>query len=200
MHGKWIAVLSITASAAATPGAADAGTYVGFAYSDVELEVTNAIQGFSVDGSESDVRLFGGLLVGEHVAVEGSYIDVSGYGATFPYGIPDVITLNVNFEADYQIVTARAIGKLSMRQFDLFAGVGAYDADFDGDATYPIFTDGSGSQVATVSRSESGLSGIVGIAYRLGDAAAVRLDFEWFDMPAGMETSIASLGLTYRFN
>ena len=65
---------------------------------------------------------------------------------------------------------------------------------------YPIFTDGSGSQVATVSRSESGLSGIVGIAYRLGDAAAVRLDFEWFDMPAGMETSIASLGLTYRFN
>src|SRR5688572_24708233 len=154
MHGKWIAVLSITASAAATPGAADAGTYAGVAYSDVELEVTNAIQGFSVDGSESEVRFFGGVLVREHFAVEGSFIDVPGYGANFPYEIPDVITLNVNFEADYQIVTARAIGKLSMQQFDFFTGVGAYDADFDGDATYPIFTDGSGSQVATVSRSE----------------------------------------------
>jgi hypothetical protein len=176
------------------------GAYAGAAYSDVELEVANAIQTFSVDGSESGVRLFGGLLVGEHFAVEGSYVDVSGYDATFPYVIPGVVTLNVNFEADYQLLTARAIGKLPLGQFELFAGVGAYDADLDGDATYPIFKDGSGSQVATLSRSESGLSGIAGIAWLLSDAAAVRLDFEWFDMESGMETSVASLGITYRFN
>jgi opacity protein-like surface antigen len=200
MHGRWIAVLLILASTAATPAAADVDAYAGLAFSDVELEVRNAIQSFSIRGSESAPRFFGGLLVGEHFAVEGSYIDASGFDSTFPYAIPGVITFNVNFEADYQIVAARAIGKFYSGQFEIFGGAGAYDADLDGDATYPIFTDGSGSLVATVSRNESGLTAIAGAAYPLGDAAAMRLDYEWFDMDAGLETYILSFGFTYRFD
>jgi opacity protein-like surface antigen len=88
---------------------------------------------------------------------------------------------------------------LSKESVDFFAGLGAYESDFDGVAELPIFTNQPGIPTAAARSEGSGLTGIAGIEYRLNGALGFRLTYEWFDSDPGVELSSVALGAAWHF-
>jgi hypothetical protein len=192
-------ILLLNATGIASVEAQSGHVYGGLSYSRVAYAEADVIQDFSVDGTENEIGLFGGYRFIDHFSVEGSWVDLTGYGSSFAYDDPVLGVVNLAFDADLTIYTVRALGILSKESVDFFAGLGAYESDFDGLAELPIFTNTPGIPTAAANSESSGLTGIAGIEYRPNWALGFRLTYEWFDSDPGVELSIVALGVALHF-
>jgi hypothetical protein len=199
MRRRATLILLLSAPCMASVEAQAGHAYVGLAYSRVAYAEADVIQDFSVDGTENETGLFGGYRFIDHFSVEGSWVDLTGYGSRFAYDHPVLGVVNVNFDADLTIYAVRAFGMLSKESVDFFAGLGAYESDFDGLAELPIFTNMPGIPTAAANSQGSGLTGVAGIEYRPNRALGFRLTYEWFDSDPGVELSIVALGVALHF-
>jgi opacity protein-like surface antigen len=172
--------------------------YVGLTYSRIAYAEADVIQDFSVDGTENETGFFGGYRIIDRFAVEGSWVDLSGYGGSFTYDDPVLGDVSLAFNADLTLYAVRALGVLANEKVDLFAGLGAYESDFSGVAELPVFVD-SGIPTASASTEDSGLTGIAGIEYRLNPLLSLRLEYEWFDSDPDVELSSVALGVALHF-
>jgi hypothetical protein len=163
------------------------GGYVGVTLGTFSYEVEAEALDVVLDDSTTTFRFIGGYRVSDNLAIEG------GWGKTG--GLEESLTLfpsfGLNVGAEYELLTARALGIIPFEKVSLLGGVGFYDANIDITASVPGL--GSGSEKT----SDSGATLLAGFEFNL-ERVDVRMELEWFNVDDG-EARDFGVGVLFRF-
>jgi hypothetical protein len=173
--------------------AQDFGGYAGLAVG--EFDYANEMGGDYSD-SVSSWKFFGGFEVGKYFSVE--------VGRTYASIEPDPpgVTMSVGTRVfgvtqgvDYALTNFKTMGRVPLKQFDLWFAIGAYFMTADVDFTSTFGGPGS------ISVDDNGELLALGVDWNLGQldrTFVVRLEYETFDVPFA-DISTLSVGVAYRF-
>jgi hypothetical protein len=172
--------------------AQDLAGYAGVAVG--EFDYANEFGGDFSD-SDSSWKLYGGFQIGEYVSFEGgrtwTSIEPDPPGAVLSVGTRVLFAQDV----DYELTDLRIMGRLPLKQFDLWFAIGVYEMEADVD-----FTSFFGGP-ASLDVYDTGELWALGVDWRLGQIDRtfdVRLEYEVFDFSFA-DASTLSVGIAYRF-
>jgi hypothetical protein len=145
-------------------------------------------------------KLYGGFQPNQYFGLEFARESTSSLDVDDPGSPLTIATRRLTFahSVDFRLTTFKAMGRLPLRQLDLWIGYGSYYMDASVDFTFEL---NSSTRRASLSVEDSGELMAVGVDWKLGEAEHtfdVRLEYEWLDFPFSDASTIA-LGAAYRF-
>jgi len=161
------------------------GGYMGFAIGSFDYEET--YEGLTFADTTSAYRLLAGYRFNDSFALEGGWGTTSDIEDSYTQG-----NLTLNVQADYEILTLRALGMIPLSKASLFGGVGYYDADLTASATL------TGVGQFDLEGSSDGATLVGGVQFEF-ERVSIRGEYEWFDTDDGIEAWDISLGLLFKF-
>lgn len=173
-----IAAVLVSGLFAAPVFAADNGFYIGAGVGQGYVKVDDlALDNF--DGDDTGYKIIAGFRPFKIFAIEANYVDL---------GSAKDNVAGVNVKADTTGIDAFAVGVLPIPFVDLFAKVGviSWDQDFDI------------SSVASSSDSGTDFAYGIGAGFAFG-AAALRAEYERFEIPDTDSVDMISLSFTWTF-
>src|SRR5690606_33027038 len=158
------------------------GPYVGFGYGSLDYEESTDIPGVSISDTTDVFKIFGGLQITNHLAVEASWAVTNDIEESFVQTVPMLGDVTIDASADFEIKTVRLLGTLPLTIIGLYAGIGYYDADTDV-SVRATTTSGPLDEVSD-SGSDDGAMVVAGIEIDL-PAIEIRGELEWYDARSG---------------
>lgn len=186
----WAAALALGLISMPALAADDQGFYAGVGVGELSVDFSGDIDGtlFSFDDGDTAFRLFGGWQFNEYFALEGGYVDGGTASETFTI---DGVDVDFDVEVTGFDVLLKGILPLS-ESFHAFAEAGMIFWDADLSAT-------SGGLTESESDSGEDLAYGAGFGFNMGDNAAVRLEYVFYDVSeADVEAFMASLLWKFR--
>jgi OOP family OmpA-OmpF porin len=167
------------------------GPYFGVAVGHVDYQQADDEDGIFIDDTTTAFRLIGGYQLNENLAIEAGWARTGDLKESFQLFPPGSGTLD--FRADYEMLTVRALGLVPLDQIDIYGGIGYYDATITAD----VALTGVGS-LGEVEDDENGVTLLGGVHFYL-DKFTIRGEYEWFDTDSNIETWDLSVGILFRF-
>ena len=188
-----IATIAASCLLASTAYAQDdlEGPYFGVAVGYVDYQEADDEDGLFIDDTTTAYRLIGGYQLNENLAIEAAWARTGDLKESFELFPPGSGTLD--FRADYEMLTVRALGLVPLDQIDLYGGIGYYDATLTADANLT----GVGS-LGEIEDDDSGATLLGGVQFYL-DKFTIRGEYEWFDTESNIETWDINVGILFRF-
>jgi OOP family OmpA-OmpF porin len=149
---------------------------------DVEIE---AVEDVGAESDDTSFKLFGGIGIGEHFAVEIAYRD---FGTTTCCG---PIYADLGFLRNGDALSVSALGLLPLNRFRLYARAGALRWDVDG---YDLTIAGRRPY------SNDGVDVLVGVGGDVAVVGGLRIRLEWERLEIdGDDADSVSIGALWRF-
>lgn len=170
---------SLMLVAAAPAFAADNGVYIGGSVGQTNIKDRNQLSSFELDSDDNGFKAIVGIRPLDFLGFELNYVD---------FGTADQTVGGVNLAADAKGIDAFAVGFIGLPFVDFFAkaGVISWDAEL------------SAGSLARLKDDGQDFAWGVGAQVRFG-SAAVRAEYEKFDIGDIDDVNMISLGFTWTF-
>lgn len=179
MKRAWLTLPALSLSALGAM-AADNGLYVGGSIGQGNVESRDEVSGFEIDGEDNGFKGIVGFRPLDFLAFEINYVDL---------GNPDDTFLGTKVELEATGLDAFVVGLIPLPFMDIFGKVGfiAWDAELSA----------SGFGTLAKDDGEDPAYGL-GLQFRFG-SAAIRAEYEVFDIDDVDDVNMLSLGVTWTF-
>lgn len=184
-------VVALAAFAGTAHAQDDHGPYVGVSLGYFDYQESDDDFGAFIDDSTSAYRLLVGYQLNENLMIEGGFGRTNSFGESYPLFPPGSGTFDI--EAEYEIATVRALGLVPVGQFDVFGGIGYYDATVTGSAR----ATGVGL-LGEIEDDEDGATLLGGVQFYL-DNFTIRGEYEWFDSSSNVDAWDLNVSILFRF-
>jgi Outer membrane protein beta-barrel domain len=142
-------------------------------------------------------HLFGGYKFSDNFALELALGGSGDLEETFTDTVPGIGMVTLEVDADATLYSLSLLGMLPFDRMSLFAGVGYFNAGFEGDVNVPGFGGGSYD-----GGHDHGALVNVGIQHDFGldlKSFSIRAQYDWYDFPDEIDASGFTLSMLYRF-
>jgi Outer membrane protein beta-barrel domain len=183
---------------AATGALAQETIYVGIGVGsfDYQESFVSSILGRVAD--EVTIRkLMGGFEFNEHLALEINYGKTDDIRQSGTQNVPPFGDVTDTLSTDFTITTLTAVGQLPFEWGALLAGLGYFSSE--NDFTDTLTSDCCEPSVIGGTLNDDGLTALLGIEWRFGRFGtryAVRLEYQWWDIP---DADASATGLTFSY-
>jgi len=143
-------------------------------------------------------HLFGGYKFSDNFAVEVGLGGTGDLEESFMDTVPGIGPITLDVDADASIYSLSLLGMLPFDRLSLFAGVGYFNAGFEGDVNVVGF----GNAGSFDGGHDHGTLANIGIQHDFGldlRSFSIRGQYDWYDFPDDIDASGFSLSMLYRF-
>jgi Outer membrane protein beta-barrel domain len=150
-----------------------------------------------ISDSNYAYHLFGGYKFSDNFAIELGLGGTGDLEESFTDTVPGIGTVTLEVDAHASIYSLVLLGMLPFDRMSLFAGVGYFNAGFEGDVNAVGFGGGSFD-----GGHDHGALASFGLQHDFGldlKSFSIRGQYDWYDFPDDIDASGFSLSMLYRF-